>query len=156
MPKADILSVGVLLRDVRGLRCCRKRVGERRSLSIGFGAMQFHGDERLVDPFYGEWEFGTYYGAWRISRGPRVLCGSQDVVDSTQELHDRVERIELGCIVGVEMLTEFDVRVVLDGDLRIDFLGTHGESTEHVIHIFGPNDLYADYSIERGWVVRSN
>ena len=122
-------------------------------MSFGFGSEQVHGDPKLPDGFYGEWEIGTYYAGWRVARSGKILCGSDDVVDSVEELNDRLGVIELGRPTGFQMLSEFDVRLVLDGDTYIDFLGTLGEADEHVVHIFGPDDLYAEYVVESGWEI---
>ena len=136
-----------------GQPCCRKSAGSpRRGVSIGFGAQRFHGNPALVDSFYGEWEVGTYYAAWRVAAPGRILCGSDDVVDSTNELNERLSQIELGHPTGIEMLSEYDVRLAL-GAHFLDFLGTHGEEDEHVLHIFGPDDLYIEYSVARGWEI---
>lgn len=136
-----------------GLCCCRKRVGRRRSVSFGFGAEQFHGDPKLLDAFYGEWEIGTYYAGWRVVQSGKILCGSEDVVDSVDKLNDRLGLVELGQPVGFQMISEFDVRLSLDGDTHVDFLGTFSEADEHVVHIFGPDDLYAEYVVETGWEI---
>ena len=137
-----------------GLPCCRKRVGPtRRAISFGFGAEQFHGNPTLVDSYYGEWEVGTYYAGWRIAQRDRVLCGSDDIVDSADELNERVARIRVGRPVAIHMLSEFDVRFSFDDELQVDFLGTLGEDDEHVVHIFGPDDLYLEYVVTSGWEI---
>lgn len=140
-----------------GLPCCRRRVGPtRRAVSLGFGAEQFHGNPTLVDSYYGEWEVGTYYAGWRIVQRGRVLCGSDDVVDSTDELNERLAALKIGRPIGIEMLSEFDVRLQLEDELQVDFLGTLGEDDEHVVHIFGPQDLYLEYVVASGWEIGSS
>ena len=154
--RATFEHIEQLARALYGLPCCRRRVGSpRRGISIGFGEQRFHGNPTLKDDFYGEWEIGTYYGGWRIVSGGVVACGSDDVVDSIDELNERVARVELGRPVSIRMLSELDVRLALDNGSHVDFLGSSGED-EHVIHIFGPDDLYIDYTSGKGWEVGSS
>lgn len=138
-----------------GLPCCRKRVGPtRRAISFGFGAERFHGDPTLVDSYYGAWEVGTYYAGWRIAQRGRVLCGSDDVVDSVDKLNERVANIKVGRPLGIQMLSEFDVRLRFEDELHVDFLATNGDDDEHVVHIFGPDDLYLEYVVTSGWEIK--
>jgi len=138
-----------------GLPCCRKRVGPtRRAISLGFGAERFHGDPTLVDGYYGEWEIGTYYAGWRIGQRGRVLCGSDDVVDSADQLNERVTNIKFGRPVRIEMLSKFDVRLHCEDELHVDFLATNGDDDEHVVHIFGPDDQYLEYVVTSGWEIK--
>jgi hypothetical protein len=145
--------IEAVVKGLFGLPCCRRRVGRRRSVSFGFGSERFHGDPKLPDGFYGEWEIGTYYAAWRVVQAGKVLCGSEDVVDSVEGLNDRLGLVELGRPVGIQMLSEFDVRLSLDENTDLDFLGTLSEADEHIVHIFGPDDLYVEYAVETGWEI---
>lgn len=149
----SLVRVREILCGIVGLSCCRRRVGARRSVSFGFGTEIAHGDPRLPDAYYGEWEVGTYYSAWRIVQHGLVVCGSSDVVDSVHALNDRLAGIRLGEAVCLEMLSDFDIRLSLDDGTHIDFLGTLSEVDEHIVHFFGPGDLYLDYSIPAGWRV---
>lgn len=139
-----------------GKRCCRQRVGRGRSLSVGFGEKVPHSKPRTADPFYGEWELGTYSSAWRVIHKGRVVCGSSDVVDSIDELDERLQTIKLGVILVIEALSHFDIRVKLDDDVCIDFICASSEDDE-MFHIFGPESLYVEYVCRDGWKVgRSN
>lgn len=120
---------------------------------MGFGARIFHGNPGVSTPFYGEWEVGTYYAGWRIVRDGRVLCGSDDVVDSIAEHSARVDEIGLGAVTSIQMLSAFDVRLNLENSCSLDFLGTHGEIDEEVVHIFGPDDLYLEFLPGEGWKI---
>lgn len=132
--------------------CCRQRLGRIRSLSLGFGDKISHGQSRLIDNFYGEWEIGTYSAAWRVIKNGNVLCGSQDIVDSLEELEERFRKIKLGRIKGISLISKFDIRIDFDDESHIDFLGTFGEDNE-MFHIFCPSGLYVEYSILGGWKV---
>lgn len=140
------------LMNLTGKACCRQRVGRMRTLSLGFGEKIPHGNPRLVDGFHGEWELGTYSAAWRIIRDEKILCGSQDVVDSLSELDVRLGKIEIGRIESVCLASRFDVRVSLDGNMHIDFFGADSGDDE-IFHIFCPDGLYLAYSILGGWKV---
>ncbi|WP_138922517.1 hypothetical protein [Hylemonella gracilis] len=138
--------------DLIGKRCCRKRVGHGRSLSLGFGVRIPHTKSKAVDAFYGEWEIGTYSAAWRIVQNGAVICGSLDVVDSINELDDRLQNLELGAILSIEAVSELDIRVKLDNDFFIDFICVSAEDDE-MFHIFGPMNLYVEYKYPDGWKV---
>jgi hypothetical protein len=135
-----------------GKRCCRQRVGRGRSLSVGFGEKVPHLKTKAVDPFYGEWEIGTYRSAWRIVRDGEVVCGSLDVVDSIDELDGRLQGVPLGAVIAVEAPSKFDLRVRLDGGVFIDFVCASAEDDE-MFHVFGPDSLYVEYTCADGWRV---
>lgn len=142
--------------ELIGNPSCRQRVGRGRSLSVGFGDKVPHSKPKTADPFYGEWEIGTYSSAWRIIREGRVVCGSSDLVDSIDELDGRLQAIQLGAVVAIEALSQFDIRVKLDNGVLIDFICASAEDDE-MFHIFGPENLYIEYTCPDGWKVgRSN
>jgi hypothetical protein len=119
---------------------------------VGFGKRVPHSKPKTADPFYGEWEIGTYSSAWRIIRAGRVVCGSSDVVDSIDELDERLQAIKLGAVVAVEALSQFDIRVKLDDEVFIDFICA-SEGDDEMFHIFGPERLYVQYTCPDVWKV---
>ena len=135
-----------------GKQCCRQRVGEWRSLSIGFGEKVPHTDNRTADSYYGEWEIGTYSSAWRIICGDRLLCGSMNLVDFFGDLDQELQRIQLGIVCDIEALSSFDIRVKLDNEIFIDFFGMSTVEDE-MFHIFGPDSLYVEFKLIDGWTV---
>lgn len=135
-----------------GKECCRQRVGRSRSLSIGFGGKRLHGKANQPDNFYGEWEIGTYTASWRIVQEERILCGSQDVVDSLSELDQILNTIQFGRIVAIKVLGKLDICVEMDSGIHIDFLGCISEDDE-IFHVFGPDNLYIEYSIKETWKI---
>ena len=136
--------------DLYGKNCCRKRVGRSRSLSVGFGNKVPHSKSMTVDSFYGEWEIGTYSSAWRVTDKGRIICGSSDVVDSVDELDERLQRIEFGSILGIETFSRFDIRVTLAHEICIDFICVSVEDDE-IFHIFGPEKFFTEYTFAEGW-----
>jgi len=151
-----MMTINVTIRNVFsgliGKRCCRQRVGGGRSLSIGFGGKIPHSKSKTVDSFYGEWEIGTYSSAWRIICNDQILCGSMNVVDTTDELDEALQRITLGVVVDIVALSRFDIRIKLDCGIFIDFIGASTDDDE-MFHILGPDSLYVEYKILEGWVV---
>lgn len=143
-------TMPLIVKEIMGKQCCRQRVGEWRSLSIGFGEKQYH-TKKGVDQFYGEWEIGTYSAAWRVSVANKVVCSSQDSVTSTLELDERLQLISLGSVSGIEVFHELDVRVFLDNGVTIDFMQLSIDVQDEVLHIFGPGHLYVEYSNVTGW-----
>jgi hypothetical protein len=76
------------------------------------------------------------------------------VVDSVDKLNERVANIKVGRPLGIQMLSEFDVRLRFEDELHVDFLATNGDDDEHVVHIFGPDDLYLEYVVTSGWEIK--
>jgi hypothetical protein len=101
-------DVARLIDRIVGEPCARKEVGRRRSLSLGFGAET---RKKFSERVYREWEIGTYYWAWRVVRGTTVVCGSQDVADSIEELNFDLARVDLGRFVSLRQLGDLDVRI---------------------------------------------
>lgn len=135
-----------------GQPCCRKRIGRGKSLSLGFGKKVFHGNAKLVDEYYGEWELGSYYPGWRIVQGGKILCASQDSVDSLQELQIRLDKLALGSFISLSQTTEFDARIDLEGGFHVDFLGAISDD-DKTFQIFGPAALFVGFSPLQGWFV---
>jgi len=134
-----------------GQPCCRKRVGRHRSLSLGFGEKVFH-TKPMKDPFYGEWEIGTYSAPWRVIQDNLLVCGSLEDVESIDELDAQIQIIEFGNISSVEMISCFDLRVILENNTYVEFLQV-ATGEDELVHIFGPNSLYCEYAINAGWKI---
>jgi hypothetical protein len=147
-------EVQEILKDIIGKPCCRKMVGEWRSLSLGFGEIvPYKPDMKRISKIsYGEWELGTFYDSWRILKAGRILCGSKDAVDTIAELNAAVNRIEIGRCSALRQLTDMDVRVECDNGVTIDFLATVSGGEES-FHIFCPKNQYIEFTVKSGWQV---
>jgi len=99
-----------------------------RSLSLGFGAEGRTSE--LAKKTCREWEIGTYYSAWRVVRDGIVLCGSQDAVDSIDELNVALGRVELGRFVSLRQPSDLDVRIEFDNGIVVDILSTISDEDE--------------------------
>lgn len=119
---------------------------------MGFGKKIPHSKSKTTDTFYGEWEIGTYSAAWRIIHKGHVVCGSSDVVDSIDELDTRLQAIQLGTVLTVEVISQFDIRINLDNGVCIDFICASAEDDE-IFHIFGPENIYIEYMCPSRWKV---
>jgi len=142
-------GVNEIISGVVGLPCSRKEVGRSRSLSLGFGG-EVRSSVKLNDKLYREWEIGTYRSAWRVVCGGTVLCGSQDVVDSIDELDAALQKIELGRFVSLRMIDDLDIRIEFDNGKAVDFLSTMSDEDE-VLHIFCPDRRVVEFSVRGGW-----
>lgn len=141
-----------LISPLFGNKCCRIRVGDFRSLSIGFGKKIYHHKPKLTDKFRGEWEIGTYYCAWRMRLGNKILCASSDSAQSINDLHDKALQVKIGSIVSIASVSDIDVRVGTDSGVDIDFLATISD-TDQYFHIFGPNHLYIELADGGKWTI---
>lgn len=119
---------------------------------MGFGAKVNQETHGRGEPFYGEWELGTYAAAWRIIKDGHIICGSMDVVDTVAELDAKVQSIEFGAFSHIEQISDYDVRVKLDNGVFLDFICTTGEDDE-MFHIFGPEHLYLEFRPDQGWII---
>ena len=83
-----------IIKPIFGKEQRESRVGESRSLSIGFGKKIA---SRVLprNKKYCEWEIGTYYSNWRIVQNGRIICGSGESVESIRELDAMVKRCEV-------------------------------------------------------------
>jgi hypothetical protein len=137
------------LESVYGKQCYRQRVGKPRSLWLGFGEKKYHG-KKLIDPYYGELEIGTYYCSWRILKGGKILCGSNDLA-TMEELNAAVQKIEFGQFIAVRQLSDCDVRTEFDSGLVVDFLATTKDDDECFGLLYEPTHVYVQFSIGSGW-----
>ena len=143
-------KVKALIKPMLGKPSCSKRVGSFNSLALGFGKKVYHGNPKLADDFYGEWEIRTYCYAWRVVKNKKVLCASSDAVDSIDELNAVLKKIKLGCIISLAQLTSLDVRVGFDTGVTVDFLATVSDEDEGVV-IFCPEDKCIQFTVGSGW-----
>jgi len=142
------------LKPLLGKRCCRQRVSSPKALHLGFGEKMYHRNPKLVDNFYGEWEIGTYYCAWRLVRDGKILCGSDDAVDSVEELDASLKELELGAILSIQQIGNLDVRVELDTGVTIDFLATTSNGTDECFEINnGLSRQVAEFTVGNGWKI---
>jgi hypothetical protein len=139
-----------MIKPMIGQRCCRQRVWRQRSLNLGFGEKIYHHNPKLIDTFYGEWEIGTYYCAWRVVKENKIICGSGDAVDSLDELNSTLQRIDFDRIESLTQSTQFDVRAEFDTGMVIEFLATISDDDE-CFHLFFPQSICAAFSIQEGW-----
>ncbi|WP_156509242.1 hypothetical protein [Ralstonia mannitolilytica] len=144
-----------VISDLLGKPCCRQRVGRMRSLSIGVGEKVPHGSPRMVDDFYGEWEIGTYSAAWRVVRDGRILCGSQDVIDSLAELDSKLNSVDFGLVTDVVQISKFDIRVCFAGATYVDFISA-ASGDDEIFHVFCPGNSCLEYSAAGGWRLGSS
>ena len=140
------------LRPLVGKKCCRARIGDSRSLSLGFGRRIRHGNPKLLDKFYGEWEIGTYYCAWRVRKKNTILLAKNDHEEKEGELDERLQRINFGRIRSIDQTTRIDVRVSFEDGIFVEFLATISDDDEY-FHVFGPDNFHIDLSRNGKWTV---
>ena len=146
----DILNT---IKPIFGKNCCRVKVGASKSLSMGFGEKFYHNNPKLNDDFYGEWEIGTYYCAWRALKGDKILCGVSDPIESIEELNKSINEIKFGALVSIKQLTNIDVRLEFDSGIVVDFLSTISDEDEY-FHIFCPNDVCIELTTGGKWTIK--
>jgi hypothetical protein len=142
-------DVTELVQQLIGRQCSRREVGRNRGLTLGFGA-EVRSPLRLSEKIHSEWEIVTYYSAWRVVREGVLLCGSQDVVDSIDELNLALGRVDFGRLVSLRQFTDLDVRVEFDNRVAVDILATTSDDDE-CFHIRCPGKRFIRFSVSGGW-----
>lgn len=144
-----------LIQPLLGLPCCRTKVGEFFSLSLGFGskvhAAPTLSGRRFNTEYYGEWEVGTYQKTWRVIRRSEILHGGCETVESESELNDRVADLGFGQLTSIIELSQWDVRMEFDTDHCVDFLGV--DPCEEAFYVFCPNNISITFKSGVGWFV---
>lgn len=138
------------IKPLFGKKCCRVRVGLLKSLSLGFGKKIFHNKTRLNDTYYGEWEIETFCCSWRILKGDRIICASND--GDEKDLDEDIHKIEIGAITEIIKLNDIDVRVKFDNGVQIDFLATTSDYDDNIFHIFCPEHYYVGLTLAGKWI----
>jgi hypothetical protein len=147
-------EVREFLDPIFGKLCCRQRVSKPKALHFGFGEKIYHGNPKLADEYYGEWEIGTYYCGWRVSKDGKILCGSDDLVESPNEMDAALNRIEFGALNLIQQLSNFDVRVGFDTGVVVDFLATTSDEADACLEIICESShRAAEFTVGSGWIV---
>jgi hypothetical protein len=144
-----------IITSVYGKPCCKQRVWRHKSLTLGFGERIFHGNSKLIDNFWGEWEIRTYCNSWRVIKDQKVICGSNDTVDSIEELDAALGQIAFGRILSLtQEASGIDIRARFDTGIIVDFLTTISEDDE-TVSIFCPGKICVTFSPAEGWLIEN-
>jgi hypothetical protein len=142
-----------IIQPLFGKTCCKARVWRGRSFRLGFGEKTYHGNPRLIDDFYGEWELGTYRNSWRVIKNGKVICGSNDTVDAIEELDASIKQLTFGKIISLtQERSEIDFRIQFDTGIIVEFLCTVSDE-EETLHIFCPDDVCVTFDVVNGWLI---
>jgi hypothetical protein len=145
-------EVKLFFAEITGNACCRRNVGEYRSLSLGFGEEIFELNRLPRGSFIGQWDVGTYTAAWRITKAGEILCGSMNLVDSIEELDAEVNAIEIGDFVGIQVLSDFDIRIRTSNGVDIEFLCVSTDDDEF-FHVRRSDQTYVQFKQHAGWEI---
>jgi len=145
-------QLSAVIADLKGKLCCCQRVGEHRSLRLGFGERVTRSKMKVRDPFVGEWQIGTYAAAWRIVQNDRIILGSMNPADSCADLDADLEKIQFGPVLNIETSSRFCVRVSLEDGVFIDFMAASSEESE-IFFILHPDGSDIEYRCATGWQI---
>jgi len=93
---------------------------------------------------------GTYYNPWRIILDNKIICASNDTVDSIEELDAKLKKINLGCLQSFNQVSRYDMQAVFDSGVIVDFMSASSDDDEF-FHIFCPGNVCLTYSLQSGW-----
>lgn len=149
-----ILSVPTLLNGMLGKICCRQRIGEWKSIHLGFGEKVYH-HKNTLDGFYGEWEVGTYSSNWEIYHNDSLLLTSKsDHNESNNDLDIRLQKIFFDRLKEIELLNDnLTVKLSFNNDIFIFFYEMPNEDDTEIIHFFIPHNYYVEFHPKDGWKV---
>jgi hypothetical protein len=143
-------EVASLVKPLIGLPNCRTDVGEHKSLSLGFGDRVFHEHDKLRTRFYGEWEIGTYFSAWRVVKGNSILLGRGDL-GTSEDLATRLSQIPLGAISALVQPSPLDLRIELNNDVVVEIYANMSDPDDDFFHIFLPGKKHLGVSAGGVW-----
>ena len=129
---------------------CYIRVGSLKSLSIGFGRL-VESHQHVKGLKYAEWDVGSYDGFWRIMEGNKIIC-LKDNDEDIACLNEKVNKIKLGSLSKIEMITDIDVRLRFNSGIHIDFIAAISDDDEH-FHIFCPENKYVELASTGKWIL---
>jgi hypothetical protein len=144
-----------------GQKCCRIKVWNYESLSLGFGKKIKHYNQKLNDSYYGEWEVGTYSCAWRIVDKNRILLGSDEPantnvkLDHINELNKFANTLKFGKITSLKNISKFDVHIDFDTGLAIEFFACM-KYKDQLFHIFCPYNKSLILNWNGKWKIESS
>jgi hypothetical protein len=148
-----------LIESLIGQRCCRKQIGYRRSLSVGFGEKVPNHNPKTHGNYYGEWEIGAYESAWRIMQNGEIICASHDASSSLTpedppDIDKAFREINFGRLLSIRKRNEFDFEIKFDSGISIDLFGASSNADDgDFFHIFCPNKRVILFKAGVGWFV---
>jgi len=145
----ETVNMSDVLNSVYGKKVCRVAVGKHNKLSIGIGEKVYHGNSRLKNNYYGEYEIGTYYGDWRIIREKKILLSSADKIDF-KTLNEKINKIQLDEVTKITS-SQCDVQVTFRNGTTVEIIAT--PSDDEVFHIFCPDNVYAEFTTAGIWKI---
>jgi len=113
-----------------GLGNCYIRVGYGGKLKIGLGDKIYYKHPGLQGKFYGEWDISSLFCSWRISEGKTFLCGYDDEIKYCNEV---INSLSFGLISEVVQLSYFDIRIVFNTGIKIDYFRQSTDGASLVI-----------------------
>ncbi|AMN66546.1 hypothetical protein AK825_01395 [Psychrobacter sp. P11G5] len=129
--------------------CCRKRVRFGNSVSIDFGNKVSHNKSKMADPFYGEWSFSCYHKLWRILKGNKIILEGQNDFVNYEETDSILQQIAFGRLIEVTVINTLNIAMILDNDIRIEFLACSEE--EDTFEVLLPHNRCLVYYASQGW-----
>lgn len=107
------------IRDkILGLSSCYIRVSYGGLLRLGLGEKRFYKNSEMNGMYHGEWDIISRECTWRIRRNNVVLCGQGDEIEYSSE---KALSLSLGTVVGVEQREIFDLTIIFDSGIIIDY-----------------------------------
>ena len=143
-----------ILQSILGQPCCRQRIGEWKSLHLGFGN-KIYNDQKSAVPFYGEWELGTYSSNWEIFHHDQLLLSCKDL-KSNMELDQLLQQIKFKPVKNIKVINDKDVLIIFKNSIKIYCYALKNDEATEVVHFFFPDHLYAEYHPQKAWNIEKS
>ena len=151
----------LLIKPLIGLRCCRKQIGYRRSLHLGFGKKIPNTGalaHKMRDWYSGEWEILTYESAWRVIKDGKIICASHDISalpdpDHPPDIDNAFRKIPFGRLISIQQKNKIDFKITFDSGISIELFAaaSHGDEGDFIV-IFCPWGKCLSVDLQGKWI----
>lgn len=145
-----VSSLESIIPELKGAYCSSCKLGERNSISIGFGEQS----DKAYPPHrgpYREYEAGSYVGNWCLMQNGSLIAGASDSGDRSS-IENKVSHALLKKrLIGWPVYKDNAVQMAFETGENLIFESSKTRFGESIFHIFYPKNSYARYDVKGGW-----
>lgn len=144
-------EISKLAEKIGEKRICRVQIFHNGDISIGVGDKIKHGNAKLRDDYYGEWEIGTFHRNWvMLDQGAEVCSGSISVYDPTVTEKRIADKLLGERIINIDRIDEIRILVECSNEIAFEFSSSNDIEDES-FHVFCPDGMVWDFVPFTGW-----
>jgi hypothetical protein len=144
LDEAVSLEYSNFLSEIQSRIICRLQIFRNGDISFGLGKEIKHGNAKLRDNFYGEWEVGSFHHNWKVMR-----CG----VEFSEVLMKEklIGNLILGeKLISINVIKKTQVEVKISNEVTFEF-GSSDDLEDESFHVFCPDKTVWVYTPIIGW-----